>query len=274
MSLIADSTVFIIDSSKRISGTDSDFLFKINLPKNSGYDRVVMLQAIIPKSYYLIDTPDNTFVLTEKGVNYTISITPGNYNVRSWITLIGALLTATSATAGNNYVYSITFPNSLTAVDTGKFTYSVTGNGVDQPSITISSECHEQFGFDSGVNNTFVASSLTSANVVKFQVEDVLFIHSDISSNNDQSDYNDVLQEIYASSTPMYSNIVYQNNGAIEPYSKRLQSSQNNVYRMTITDELNHVKSLNGLNCVFSICCFNKDKINQLIATNLLRNHK
>jgi hypothetical protein len=144
-----------------------------------------------------------------------------------------------------------------------------------QPSFTFpaTSELFEQFGFLKESTNTFSGSTLTSRNVVKFQVEDVLLIHSDISYNN-QSSYNDVLQEVFASSTPMYSNIVYQNNGAVEPYSKTLLSAQNNTYRFTITDEENRAISLNGLNCVFTIVCYNKDKINQLIVSNILRNRK
>jgi hypothetical protein len=270
MSLIADSSIFIINSADRISGTDSNFQYIINMPKNSGYDRVCMLQALIPKSYYLVASPFNTFILSESGVQTTVTVTPGNYNVRSWITLLGALLTSSSS---HGYTYTITFPNSLTDVDTGKFTYTVTGNVGVQPSIIfpVTSELYEQFGFSASSTNTFSGSTLTSANVVKFQVEDVLFIHSDISYNNDQSSYHDVLQEIFASSTPMYSNIVYQNNGAVEAYSKRLLSAQNNTYRFTITDEQNRAINLNGLNCVFTIVCYNKDNINQLIASDILR---
>lgn len=270
MSLISDSSVFIINSADRISGTDSNFQYKIEMPKNSGYDRVCLLQALIPKSYYLVSAPFNTFILSENGVQTTVTVPPGNYNVRSWITLMGALLTSSSS---QTYVYTITFPNSLTEVDTGKFTYSVTGNSGVQPLIIFpsTSELNEQFGFNRESTNTFVGDSLTSENVVKFQVEDVLLIHSDISYNNDQSSYNDVLQEIYASSTPMYSNIVYQNNGAVEAYSKTLLSAQNNTYRFTITDEENRAINLNGLNSVYTVVAYNKDKINQLVASDILR---
>jgi hypothetical protein len=110
MSLITDSSVFIINSADRISGTNGNFQYKIDMPKNSGYDRVCLLQALIPKSYYLVASPFNTFTLSENGVNTLITVTPGNYNVRSWITLMGALLTTSSS---QGYVYAIAFPNSL-----------------------------------------------------------------------------------------------------------------------------------------------------------------
>jgi hypothetical protein len=48
MSLISDGTRFIIDSSKRVNGTGGNFQYTINIPKNHDYDRVCVLQAIIP----------------------------------------------------------------------------------------------------------------------------------------------------------------------------------------------------------------------------------
>lgn len=67
-----DSVTFLIDSSKRISGSTSDFTYQLNIPKNKQYDYVCVLQAIIPKSYYLIQAGLNTFTLQENGVNTTI----------------------------------------------------------------------------------------------------------------------------------------------------------------------------------------------------------
>lgn len=271
MSIITDASIFIVDSSRRkgIDDTDADFSFEINIPRNSNYDRVCLLQAIIPKSYYIVEAPRNTMTLSENGVETIITLLEGNYNVISWITLIGAQLTASSS---QGYTYTITFPDSLTSLDTGKFTYTVTGNAGVQPKFIFNTttEVHEQFGFSRGSTNTFVGNSLDSANVVKFQAEDVLLIHSDISYNSDQSAYTDVLQEIYASSTPMYSNVIYQCT-AFEAYSKKLLSANKNIYRFTITDEHNNKINLNGLNCVLTLVCYNKDNINQIIASDILK---
>ena len=228
MNLSSDSVIDIIDSSQALSGTTSNFQYQINIPRGNEYDRVCVLQAIIPKSYYLVNAPYNTITLSENGVQTTVTITPGNYNVKSWTTLIAALLTAASS---QGWTYTITFPNAITQVDTGLFTYTVSGNGSLQPQIIFPSTSlvYEQFGFSASSTNVFVANNLTSVNVVKFQVEDVIFIHSDISYNNDQTSKNDVLQEIYASSTPNFSNIIYQNSGAIEAYSKKLFIKQQRV---------------------------------------------
>jgi len=270
MSLIHDSTIFIIDSSKRVSGTGANFQFVINIPRGHDYDRVCVLQAIIPKSYYLVNAPYNTFILLENGVHTTITVPEGNYNAQSWITIMGALLTTSSS---QGWTYTITRPNPMTQVDTGMFTYSVKANS-SQPSIIFpsSSLLFEQFGFTIASTNTFIGGSLTSTCVMKFQVEDVIFIHSNMASNTDQSANNDVLQEIYASSTPNYSNIIYQNSGCIEAYSKKLISPDNNMYSFSLTDELQNSINLRGLNCVITIVVYKKDNLNQLIAAGHLMN--
>ncbi len=269
MALISDSVVFIIDSSEAI--TTGSWTSQMNIPKGVEFDRVCVLQAIIPKSYYLVNTPYNTIILEENGVQTTITMTPWNYNVKSFATLIGTLLTESSF---YGWTYAITYPNAVTQIDTGKLTYSVSGNGDVQPSFIFPSTSllYEQFGFNASSTNLFIENSITSSNVVKFQVEDVIFIHSNLSSNNDMSAKNDVLQEIYASSTPNFSNIIYQNSGAVEAYSKRLFCQNNNIYSFTLTDEKENSISLNGLNCVLTVLVYKKDDINQLIARNLLTN--
>lgn len=278
MSISTDGTFFIIDSSNavNVSNPTNPFQYLMNMPKGNNYDRVVLLQAMIPKSYYLVDAPYNTMILQEKGVNTTITIVPGNYNALSWQTIIGTLLTANSP---NGWTYTITFPNSLTQVDTGKFTYTVTGSGGFQPSFIFlnknASTVYEPFGFAQASTNIFVGGVLISTNVVKFQQEDILYIHSNISSNNDQSATNDVLQEIYASTTISYSNVVYQLQGTIESYSKRLNNNANNIYTFSITNENENIMNLNGLNCAFTLLCYNKDnlseRVNKFFARTIMK---
>lgn len=270
MSLISDGVIYIIDSSKRIGGTNADFTFNINIPRDQGFDRVCLLQAIIPKSYYLVNAPYNQFILRENGVDTSITVPEGNYNVRTWISIVGGLLNTHSS---QGWQYTITFPNEATELQTGKFTITVTNN-IAQPSIIfpVNSVVYEQFGFVKESTNTFIDNSLVSSNVIKFQTEDVLFLHSTLSKNNDQTAYTSVLQEIYASSTPPFTNIVYQNYGKVEAYSRKLASDTSNVYSFQLTDENNRTINLRGLNCVFTILIYRKDNINKLIAQSLLRN--
>ena len=272
MSLMTDGIKFIVDSSNRINGTSSNFTYKIQIPKNKTYTHACLLQAIIPKSYYLVAAGYNTFTLSENSVETTVTVTPGNYNVVSWQAIVSALLTASST---QGWIYTISFPNSMKEADTGMFTYSVKNNDT-QPSIIFpsTSNLYEQFGFNNNSINTFVGGSLTSTNVVKFQQEDTIYIHTDLITANTMDDKTDVLEGIFASSTPTYSNIIYSVPGAIEACSQLLSISSSNVYTFTLTDEHNNVLNLNGLNCVFTIVIYQKDMINKVIATDILsKNH-
>lgn len=273
MSLISDGTRFIIDSSKCVpGGTDGDFQYIINMPKDKDYNRVCLLQAEIPKSYWLVNAPNNIFILNENGVITPITLPEGNYNVISWITIIANLMTTMSTQV---WVYSILFADPTVQVETGMFTYVAKGGFGAQPIISfpVGSLLYEQFGFTINSSNQFVGGFLTSTTVVKFQVEDILFLHSDLSYNNDQSSDTDVLQEIYSASTPPFTNITYQNTN-IEAYSSTLRSTNKNVYKFCWTDESGNKINFRGKNNCFTLIAYRKNNIDQLIAQNLLLNNK
>ena len=77
--------LYYINSNNRINASDTSYNFsmKINIPSpqdGSAYDRVVVLGASIPISFYLIQVGLNTFTVTENGVIRTITLTAGNYS--------------------------------------------------------------------------------------------------------------------------------------------------------------------------------------------------
>lgn len=271
MSLVTKGSIYIIDSKDRIDtvgSSGSDFLFKINIPKSEEYDRVCVLQALIPKSYWLVNAPYNYFTLVENGVSTVIYLKEGNYNARSFCYIMSQLLTSSST---QGWSYSITMANPQIDVETGLFIYTVTGNGLNQPSFIFPQfGVHEQFGFHPYTEWKFVDNTLTSEHVVKFQVEDIIYIHTDLCKNNDQSAKSDVIQEIYAGTTPNFSNIRYQNTGNFEAYSKELVASESNVFRLTYTDENENKINFRGLNTSTTIFIYKKDDINNLIAKSLL----
>lgn len=264
-SIIAGRTYYI-DSHNKLTGTDSNFSIGIDLPQNEKYDHVCVLSAVIPKSYYLIQAGYNTFTLTESKINSTITIPVGNYSATVFASVVAALLTAQSVTNGNNYTYTITIANGTTTSVTGLFRYTVAGNGAVQPSLTFlnTNKLYEQFGFPNGTTQTFVNNTLTSAYVVKFQVEDTLFLHSDIMDNG----ANDVLQEFFVAASPDFSNIKYQCT-APEFYTKKLKQASNNVYHFRLTDDDGRPIDLNGLNLVITLQIYRKDPINDMIKAAL-----
>lgn len=255
--MIANKRIFYIDSHNKIDGTDSDFSISVPIPTTERFDSVVVLSATIPKSYYLIAAPYNTFILREIGVNTVVSITPGNYSVNTFKNIVAALMTAASP---NLFTYTISFPTS-SQVQTGKFAYSVSGNGINQPSIILYNFLYEQFGFLNNSTNTFIANSIVSTNVVKFQIEDCLFIKSDICTNGQDN----ILQDIQSSGSSDFSNIQYKLTADVECYSKRISSQDKNIYRFTLVSEDNTAIDLQGLNMTLTLLIYNRNDIYDII---------
>ena len=243
-----------VDSRSRINGTDSNFSYLINLPPNESYDRVVVLNAQIPKSYYLVEAPANTFILIEGASTVTVTVPSGDYVLQAWMYTLQSLLNTNSP---SGWTYTVTYPSILTSPNTGKLTFSVSGNAGIQPSITVSSQFFEQFGFNSASVNTFVSDALTSSNVIKLQVEDRLFITSDIVEGTTNTC---VLQSINSAPSPDYSSIQYHC-FAPEFYSKPLRSQYNQVYNFSLTDENGKVLETNGLNITMTLLFYKESDI-------------
>jgi len=149
ISSFADRQYLIhIDSHRRISGTHQDGTYKINVTNGTiqDYDRVVLLSATIPKSYYAIELGLNTFVLTEtNGVtpkNLKIEIPPGTYSANQFKDTLPAIMTFESLANGYGYTYTM----DLSTI-TAKFTYNMSGNSGNQSIITTTKNVHEQLGF-------------------------------------------------------------------------------------------------------------------------------
>src|SRR5262249_44087750 len=156
--------IFYVDSNRRLTGSGgSDFTYSINFDKNLEFDRVAVLQILIPVSYYAIQQGLNTFTLVEGASNATITLTAGNYNRRSLASTLSSLLTSLSP---HGWTYSVTFPATGSQCDTGLYTFSVTGNGGIQPQFVFTNGCYEQLGFSQNSTNSFVSNSLNSTGVI------------------------------------------------------------------------------------------------------------
>ena len=249
--MIKNSKRFYLKSADRLSGTDSsNVLLNVDIPTNEVFTHVCVLDMNIPKCYYLVPAPYNTFVLQELGVNTTITVPPGNYNVSSFRTVLTTLLNAASP---NHWVYAISYPNRAIAADTGLYTYSVTGN-TGQPSFIVTTNLYEQLGFPTNSTNTFVASSLTSANVLKFQSEDALYLHSDITADGKQG----ILQEIYTAGVSDFSIINYKC-WEWQTMAKPLSNGGSNIFNFNLTDEFARPISLNGQEWVMTLLIFSTE---------------
>jgi len=256
MAISSSHKLFYLNSRSRLSGTDSNFIHKVEFPKNSDFDRICVLDISIPKSYYLVQSGTNTFTLEEDGKQATITITPANYNIRNLLVEIATRLNGASP---NGWTYAVTYPSS-DQPDTGKFTYSVSGNGVIQPSFIFTENLHYVLGFFPNTTNTFVADTLTSTHVVNLQRETTMYLHSNICSN----DTDDILQEVFCNGNPDYSAITYSNTSP-ELTSKALTHTTSNTYYFRLTNEDNEEVHLNGHPMIITICAYKENAIYDLI---------
>lgn len=250
--MITKSQIFRIDSSHRTAGTSSAFTYTLKKSANDVYEYVACLHANIPASYYLIQDGYNTFRLNENGLQATITIPKGNYNINSFCRVVANLLSTNSP---RGWTYTMTTPNPSREASTGKITITVSGNSGVQPSLVMTSLVHEQFGFVENSTNTFVSDSLTSTYCCQFQPQNVL-IHSSLVFDG----VDDTIQEIYRDNTGFFYDMNYILTTNEDAYAKKISNPKSNVFSFYITDDHGISLDLNGIDCHFTLLFFNKDE--------------
>jgi hypothetical protein len=251
---------FFINSFNRLSGTSNAFSIEIQVPSNEEYDSVCVTQVSIPVSYYLIDAGYNTFQLKENNSTVTITIPPGNYNINSFCTILALILNSASP---NGLTYTMTFPQSFTQNNSGLITYtnsnaSITVSFIFNPNNYV----NEQMGFASGSTVIFSSGQLISSNVVNFQNENTLFLHSDIVSNG----ADDILQEVYGTNTQALQYVTYLC-PEIKSYSKQLKAPKNQIANFYLTDENNKAVNLNGQDMQITLLMYKRGEFKTIIVT-------
>ena len=258
-----------VDSDYSTSGDTGDFNYGIDLPSSHDFDSVVLLQGSFPKSYYMVRAGHNTLTLTEGVSSATITLTAGNYSMAAFRAALQAALIAGSP---NAYSYTVTTPSFNLAVNTGKFTYGVTGNGGTQPSFSFptSTLLYHQMGFNYNSTNTFVASALVSANVCNFNIVRGLIVKADCVEGEGVSTPigSNVLQEVLSFNTYDFSNIGFSN-PAPDYSAKRLKKGTGKTFNFKITDLDDNILDFNGQSCNFSLAFFKRDNYNELAARDL-----
>ena len=270
-----------IDSYTRTAGTTSNFTCKIDLPPNN-FDRVCLLQCSIPKSWYLFDSTNNTFILREIDqvapfgtYNLTITIPVGNYSRISFASIVEALLnTASASLAAGPYTntYTITYPSS-SQTNTNKYTY--TSTSVSAPTLKTSSfifssnNCGIPLGFNNSSTNAFsqvgLIGTLQSTNAINLSSKNRLYLKSNLCQLANKT----ILQEIFSNNVQDNGIIVYQQS-EIDANSKLFFSNSDNLFSFQLTDRFDNIVDLNGLDFVMSIYFYKIDDTNQYIKNNII----
>ena len=243
-----------VNSRDRESGTDENFTYNIQYPVDQEFTHCVLLNALIPKSYYLIQNNtqyDNIFQLQENNSIVTITIPLGSYLLSAWKSTIATLLTNASP---NGLTYTVTYPSS-SGSDTGKLTFTQNNSSIVS-SLIFNNHLYEPFGFLSGSTNVFSGNTLTSTAVIKLQSEDRLLLSSSLVNNGRDS----ILASINSTTSINYSSIDYECPDC-QFNSHLLSSDRQNTVSFTLTDENFELINLNNLNINLSILFYKADDI-------------
>jgi hypothetical protein len=198
----------------------------------------------IPFTYYIIRAGNNTFTLREEGVDTVITVPRGNYEAETFATELPILLNQNSP---NSWVYSMSLD-----MTTAKYTYSVSGNGVSQPSFILDNHLGDQTGFAISSTNTFVDNTLVSTDVINFAGPNCIFLHSDI-----VDDQSSVLQSLYPSNTIPFS-FITKSCPNPDLYTKRLRTNASGTFTFSVTDNDNNEINLNGGEVVFELMLYKR----------------
>ena len=253
-----------INSANRVNGSNESFDYNIQLDNTIKYTHVVVIQANIPKTYYLVAAPYNQFQVQEGSNIFTITVPEGNYNPTSFIKTVIPLMNNVCA-----FRYAATFGMSNSGPSTAKFTYTVTGNGSVQPSFIMmpNMTVYDQFGFSDASTNTFTTSNnLVSSSVVSYDLEDNLQIRSNVMVSDGKIG---ILQAIYPGMSVDWSNIVW-NCADHQAFAKKFARDSNatggsGTFHFSLCNEDGKQINLNGKNWCFRLLFFVESDIFKVV---------
>lgn len=241
-----DKDVVYVNSYDRISGTSSNFTVDISQqvkPVND-YDHIVLLNASIPKSYYLINDFTNTFQISETSFpTRTISIPNGNYTLTSLISILNTLIAA--ASLDKTYVVSA-------SQTTGKIT--ITSSGADSSLIFGAASPWRILGFSQAtypIPLVDASYTLTSPNVVNFQLTNTLEVMCNVVDKG-------LLSTVIPSQSDFGAILFTEHNASL--VSKPLGSKQFNSINFYLLDGITGKPiDLNGLDVQMTIVLYKKN---------------
>lgn len=258
--------VVSFNSKDRIGGSNSNFQSKpIDLGINK-YDSVAVVAASIPRSFYNVPQSYRTFTLRELSVNYTVTISAGSYSRNNLALVLSTVLTSSS---GNGWVYVVSYPNTFLVADTFKYTFTVSGNGANQPSFIFTSSMFRQLGFEENTTYAFTTNTLQSANCINLAYVSRAFIKSNVCLNAQDG----VLEEILNyGSFPMLSLCYYQQT-SFDLNTRIYNDSNTNSWNFTLVDTFSQEIDLNNIPWSFSLVFYKRNDThevhkNELMITN------
>jgi len=190
--------------------------------------------AIIPYSFYNINSSNNLLVYTYNSIVFNVIITQGNYTAYDLLAFLK------NALSMNNITYDI-ITNKYTFVHT---TYDF--------SFTSSSTCLSLIGFNDGTTYTSSGKTLKSVNSINLQSKHCICIQSNLqtgSINNTHKSESNIICSIPIDKPP-FSTITYQNHNNLK---YNLFNTTISTLNLRLTDQNNNLIDLNGCHWSISI---------------------
>ena len=264
-----DKSFIYVNSLYRTSGTSNAFSIdlsgQLNQPNN--YDSITLLSASIPKSYYLIDSTNNTFSVTETGGNgtKTITIPVGNYSLSQMITTLNTKLAI--AVSSLAFVYTATASS-----QTGKITFTQS-TGASASTFTFTSASpYSVLGFTIGsspLTGTAGSFSITSTNVVNFQITNSIQIMCDVVDRG-------VLSVIIPNESD-FSTILYNEQNPSLASRTLVNQNTHTFFFSLLNGQTGKQLDLNGLDVQFTLVVFKANNYYNLMiedrALKMLQDH-
>lgn len=224
------------------------------------YTHIGCLTISIPKTFYNLPQQASIW-LTENGNQTQLVFEAGTYQVNSLRVILEQKMNT------GLYTYSVSFPNSYTEVQTGKYTILV-GANQDQPTMRIDdSFLAQMLGFDSGVDYVFSSNSLKSVRVCNFQVHDELLVKSNIVGNQIS-----LLQSVYAAGNEYNDSILFQNPDIYGNSKEIVPLPVGDIYDFYLLDNEGNGVELNGNDWSMVLILYNlEEKIDQHLKNILAK---
>lgn len=262
MKFYTHKELFHINSNNKTNSSDTHSFFNVTLDIDplTEYDRVVVLDACFPKTFYLICADCNKFTVTDddRPTPTVLQIPVGNYSRRGFKTALEALL---------GVKYTITFDNINTGKDNGHYYFEYSGTSL--PVFTFDETgLYEQMGFNPHTSYTFqtvgIKKQLESVNVMNFKTKNTFYILSNIVQNRG----NNILQNIYSQTAGDFEYINWTNSHPDE-YGKRYTGGTSNTFWFKIVDEDYNPIDLNSTsttsNVLLTVMVYKENHIDSLI---------
>jgi hypothetical protein len=209
-----------LDSNSYTNGTWSFILPEAISVNQDEEIRVSVINASIPYSFYNVNYANKYLDVRESdangsnAVNYTLTLTEGNYNAIQFLSLFQSAINSRSASVGKSFTYVITYDKF-----TNKGTFSL--SSLNAKSVFLFSsgsnqrfDCEYLLGFSGGDKTLTSSSPLTSNATINMSPYEAIYINSNLGIVNNYytktSNLSPILLKVPITSLP-FSYIQWEN---------------------------------------------------------------